>query len=120
MCEEAYVDPGLMVAGDDQMNEEKRESEKGSLLENQGTVMVTGNKVTRVTTPSKEEGKKELSLSKLGSSPTGSFQSLQSSQSSQEDKMIPYVPPLGGVTVLQFEDTLLEEYHKNFDLIYES
>ena len=34
--------------------------------------------------------------------------------------MIPYVPPLGEVRILQFEDTLLEEDHKNFDLIYES
>ena len=34
--------------------------------------------------------------------------------------MIPFVPPLGLVRILQFEDTLLEEDHKNFDLIYES
>ena len=34
--------------------------------------------------------------------------------------MIPYVPPLGEVRVLQFEDTLLEEDQKNLDLIYES
>ena len=58
MSEEADVDPGLMVAENEQMNEEKRESEKGSLSENQATVMMTGNKVTRVMTPSKEEGGK--------------------------------------------------------------
>ena len=120
MSEEADVDPGLMVAEDEQMNEVKRESEKGSLLENQVTVMMTGNKVTRVMTPSKEEGEKELSLSELGSSPIGSFQSLQSSQSGEEDKTIPYVPPIGEVRVLRFEDTLSEEDCKNFDLIYES
>ena len=34
--------------------------------------------------------------------------------------MISYVPPVGEVRVLQFEDTLSEEDHKNFDLIYES
>ena len=61
-----------------------------------------------------------MSLSELGSSPIGSFQSLKSSQSSDEDKMIPYVPPLGEVKVLWFEDTLSEEDHRNFDLIYES
>ena len=33
MTEEADVDPGLMVAEGEQMNDEKRESEKGSLLE---------------------------------------------------------------------------------------
>ena len=71
-------------------------------------------------TLSKEEGEKELSLRELCSSPIGSFQLLQSSQSSEEDKMIPYVPPLGEVRVLQFEDTLSEEDHKNFDLIYKS
>ena len=120
MSEEADENPGLIVTEDEQMNEEKRESEQSSLLENQATVMMTGNKVTRVVTPSKEEGKKELSWSELGSSPIGSFQSLQSSQSSEEDKMIPCVPWLGEVRILQFEDTLSEEDHKNFDLIYES
>ena len=33
--------------------------------------------------------------------------------------MIPYVPPLGEVKVLQFEDTLSEMDHRNFNLIYE-
>ena len=101
------------------MNEEKRESEKGSLLENQSTVMMTGKEITRVMTMSKEKGEKELNLSELGSSPIGSVQLLQSSQSSEGDKMIPYVPPLGEVRILQFEDTMSEEDHKNFNLIYE-
>ena len=56
----------------------------------------------------------------LGSSPFGSFQSLQSSQSSEDDKIIPNIPPVVGMRVLRFEDTLLEEDHRNFDLIYES
>ena len=34
MSEEADVDPGLMIAEDKQMNGGKRESEKGSPLEN--------------------------------------------------------------------------------------
>ena len=34
--------------------------------------------------------------------------------------MLPFVPPLGKVRILQFEDTLSEEDHKNFNLIYES
>ena len=34
--------------------------------------------------------------------------------------MITYVPPLREVKVLQFEDTLSEEDHRNFNLIYES
>ena len=43
------------------------------------------------------------------SSPLGSFQSLHSSQRSEEGmkgtKMIPYVPPLKETRVSQFEDT---------------
>ena len=76
MGEEAELNPGLMVAKDEQMNEEKRELEKGSLLENQITVMMTGKEITGVMTPSQEKGEKELSLSELGSSPIESFQSL--------------------------------------------
>ena len=34
--------------------------------------------------------------------------------------MITYVPPLGEMKVLQFEDTLSEEDCRNFNLIYES
>ena len=38
------------------MNEEKRESEQGSLLENQITIMMTGKEITGVMTPSQEKG----------------------------------------------------------------
>ena len=51
--------------------------------------------------------------------PLGSFQSLYSSQSSEEGmkgtKMIPYVPPLKETRVLQFEDTLLEMDCRSFN-----
>ena len=76
MSEEADVNRGLMVAKDEQMNEEKRESEKHSLLENQISVMMTGKEITRVMTPSQEKGGKELNLSELGISPIGSFKLL--------------------------------------------
>ena len=62
-------------------------------------------------------GKEGSGLSGLGSSPLGSFQSLQSSQRSESDKIIPYVPPLEEVKKLWFEDTLSEKDHKNFNLI---
>ena len=75
------------------MNEEKRESEMGSLVEKQTTVMMTGEEIFRVVIPSKETGEK-LSLNELDSSPLGSFQSPDSSQSSEKDRMIPYVSPL--------------------------
>ena len=59
--------------------------------------MMTSKEATGVMTQSKGE---ELILSELGSSPIGSFQSLLSSHSSEEDKMIPYLPPLGEVRIL--------------------
>ena len=61
----------------------KRKGELGEsgLLMSQMTVMMTG-KVPTLLTPCKGENK-ELDLSELGRSPTGSFQSLQSSQSSE-------------------------------------
>ena len=64
------------------------------------TVTVTGDKVSEVMTPSKEKKEKELNLCELGSSPLGSFQSLQSSQSSEEDKMVLDIPPVGETRVL--------------------
>ena len=88
------------------MNEEKKESENGSLVEKQTTVMMTGEEVVRVVTPSKEKGEEELNLSEVGSSQLGSFQSPDNSQSSEKDRMIPYVSPLEKVRVLRFEDTL--------------
>ena len=34
--------------------------------------------------------------------------------------MIPYVSPIGKVRMLKFEDTLSEEDHRGFSLIFES
>ena len=73
MSEEADVDSGLMVTEDEQMNEEKRESGRGSFLESQMTVMMTDNKSTGVITPSKEKREEKTKISELGSSPLGSF-----------------------------------------------
>ena len=83
--------------------------------------MMTGDEVTDVSIPVKEVRDKELgTMGDPISSLLGSFQSLHSSQSSEKDKMIPYVPPLGEIRVLQFEHTLSEVDHRNFNLIYES
>ena len=59
-------------------------------------------------------------MSELGSSPTGSFQSLQSSQSSEGGSGTSIIPLVGGTRVLKFEDTLSEDDCRNFKLIYES
>ena len=79
---------------------------------------MTEEEFVKMATPHRDMGKEGSGLSNLGSLPLGSFQLLQSSQSSEIDKMIPYVPPLGEVKILQFKDTLSKEDHKNFNLIY--
>ena len=81
---------------------------------------MTGKESVRGSMTDREIRKEGLGFSELGSSPLGSFQSLHSSQGSERDKMIPYLPPLEEVKVLQFEDTLSEENCRNFNLIYES
>ena len=94
--------------------------ERGNVLVSQMTVIMTDDKDSTITTTSKGKGEKGFDLNELGSSLYGSFQSLQSSQSSEEDKITSSIPPVGGTKVLKFEDTLSEEDHRNFDLIYES
>ena len=48
-----------------------------------------------------EMQEREQEISGVGSSPGGSFPSLSSSQSSGDNKMIPYVSPIGKVRVLK-------------------
>ena len=74
----------------------------------------------RGSTPGKEIESGGSGLSELGSSPLGSFQLLPSSQGSEKDKMISYIPSMEEVKGLKFEDTLSEEDHRNFNVIYES
>ena len=110
----------VVITEHTQMNEEKEEMVRGSPLENQVTVILTEDKSTGIVTPSKEEKEEKLKFSKLDSSPLGSFQSLQSSPSSEENRITPEFPLEGGTRVLKFEDTLSEEDHRSFNLIYES
>ena len=98
---EIDVDAGLMMIEDEQMNEEECGQEKSSPLGRQSTVIMTGEEFVRVATPDGEIGKE-------GSLPVGSFQSLHSSQSSEREKMITYVPRSEEGKVLHFEDALLE------------
>ena len=106
----------VMTTEHTQRNEEEGEMEKGSSLKNQATVIMPEGKGIGIVTPSKEEKEGKLKFSELDSSPLGSFQSLQSSPSSEENRIIPKIPPVGGTRVLKFEDTLSEED----SLIYES
>ena len=119
MSGKTEVDLEMVIPEDKQMNKEKSEMGESGFLTCQMTVMMTENKISTISTPSKGENK-ELNLSELGSSPTGSFQSLQSSQSSEGGSGTSIIPLVGGTRVLKFEDTLSEDDHKSFTLIYES
>ena len=97
---ETNLNTGLMTIDEEQITEKENSQEKNSPLRKQLTVIMTDEEFVRVATPDKEMGKEGSGLSELGSSPLGSFQLLQRSQSSEGDKMISYVPPLGEVNVL--------------------
>ena len=118
MSDEADVDRGVVVVEDKQMDKEGDELGENGSLAGQITVMMA-DKIPTLLTPCKGENK-ELNLSELGSSPTGSFQSLQSNQSSEGGSGMSIIPLVGGTRVLKFEDTLSEEDFRNFKLIYES
>ena len=92
----AKVNLEVMVTEHAQMNEEEGETEKGSPLRNQTTVIMNEDKSIGIVTPSKEEKEGKLKLSELDSSPLGGFQSLQSSPSSEINRIIPKIPLVGG------------------------
>ena len=108
---ETDVDTGLMMIEDEEMTEKESSQKQDSPSGKQSPVIKTGKEPVRAGTPDEEIGKEGLGLSELDSAPVGS---------SEGDKMISYVPPLKEVKILQFEDELSEEDHKNFNLIYES
>ena len=115
------IDARMVVAEDKEMDQKGSELGEGGLTDqmtNEMTVTMT-DKGPAWSTPCKWENK-EVSLSELGSSPTGSFQSLQSSQCSEGGSGTSMIPPVGGTRVLKFEDTLSEGDCQNFKLIYES
>ena len=116
----AEVNLEVMVTEHAQMNEKERETEGESPLRNQATVIMTEDRGIGIVTPNKEEKEGKLKLSKLDNSPLGSFQSLQSTPSCEENGIIPKIPLVEGIRVLKFKDTLLEEDHRRFNLIYES
>ena len=118
MNDEADVDTGVVVAEDKQMDKKGGELGKSGSLTGQMTVMMT-DKVPILLTPCKGENK-ELDLSELGSSPVGSFESLQSSQSSEGCSGMSIILLVGGTRVFKFEDTLSKKDCRNFKLIYES
>ena len=128
MSEEKDNGVGLMVMDDEHRSDGggviEVQGQRGPVL-NHSTVMLTGNELPGGSKPVSEVGENEMiPMEDAISPPLGSFQSLHSSQSSEEGmertKMIPYVPPLNETRVLQFEDTLSGKDCRSFNLIYES
>ena len=107
MSEETGVDAGMMLAEVEQKEKGKIESLGG---ERSPEELIMDEKILE----------REQEINGVGSSPGGSFPSLSSSQSSGDNKMIPYVSPIEKVRVLKLEDTLSKEDHRGFNLIYES
>ena len=96
------------------MPEDKEMDQKGSELREGGMTVTMTDKSPAWSTPCKGENK-EASLSVQGSSPIGSFQSLQSSQSSKGGSGMSMNPLVG-----ETRDTLSKEDCQNFKLIYKS
>ena len=123
MKEEKDVGAGIVVMEDEWIRDEREVigiQKQSSPVGEQSTVIMTGEECTGELIPEKEMGKEGSGLSKLSSSLLGGVQLLHSSQGTEKDRMIPYVPLLEEVKVLQFEDTLSEVDHRNFNLIFES
>ena len=100
MSDEAKIDTRMVIVEDKEMNKKGGELGENGLLTDEMTVTMT-DKGPAWSTPCKGESK-EVSVSELGSSPTGSFQSLQNSQSSEGGSGTSMIPPVGGTRVLKF------------------
>ena len=114
MSERTEIDARMAVTEDKEMDQKVSELREGGLTDQMTVTMNDKDPVG--STPCKGENK-EVGLSELGSSPTGSFQSLQSSQSSEGGSGTSISPLVRENRVLKFEDTLSKEDCQNFKLI---
>ena len=94
MIEETGVEAEMMMTGVEQMKKGEVEPLEG------------GGSPTKLIID-EEVQEREHEISGVGSSPGGTFPSLSISQSSGNNKMIPYISPIGKMRVLKFEDTLI-------------
>ena len=93
------IDTRMVVAEDKEMDQKGNVLGEGGLTD-QMTVTMT-DKDPAWSTPCKGKNK-EVSVSELGSSPIGSFQSIPSSQSSEGGSGMSMIPLVGGTRVLKF------------------
>ena len=122
MNEESNSDAGLRIIESEVELEERRILGEGNLIEEINAVMLTDVTLNEndilengVLIP-REDSQSPNNLKSL----MGSFLSLNSEQSSEGEGNDPIVPTTSRVKILKFEDTLYEENHRQFEIIYES
>ena len=122
MNEESNSDAGLRIIESEVELEERRILGGGNLIEEINAVMMTDimsneNDIleSEVLIP-REDIQSQNNLKSL----MGSFLSLNSEQSSDGEGNDLIVSTTGRVKILKFEDTLSEESHRQFEIIYES
>ena len=122
MSEESNSDAGLRIIESEVELEERRKLGGGNLIEKINAVTLTDimwneNDIleNKVLIP-----REDSQSPNNWKSPMGSFLSLSSEQSSEGEGNDPIVPMTSRVKILKFEDTLSEENHRQFKIIYES
>ena len=122
MSEESNSDAGLRIIESEMELEERRKLGGDNLNGEMNAVTLTDAMLNKndtlkneVLTP-KEDSQSPNILKSL----TGSFLFLSSELSSEGEGNDPIVPTTSRVKILKFEDTLSEENHRQFKIIYES
>ena len=122
MNEESYSGTGLRIIESEVELEERRALGEGNLIKEINAVTMTD-----ITPNENDMLESEVLIPRKGSqspnnlkSPTGSFLSLNSEQSSEGEGNDPIVSMTSRVKILKFEDTLSKENHRQFEIIYES
>ena len=122
MNEENNSDAGLRIVESAVELEERRKLRGGNLIGEINAVTLTDVMLNENDTLENEvliPREDSQSLNNLKSQ-MGSFFSLSSEESSEGEGNGPIVPMTSRVKILRFEDTLSEENHRQFKIIYES
>ena len=122
MNEENNPGTGLEIIESEVELGEQRIVGENTLVEKINPVMMTD-----ITTSEGNILESEVPIFRQGSqlsnnleSPMTSFLSLNSKQSSERRKMNPTPSMINGVKILKFKDTLTDEDHRQFEIMYES
>ena len=102
--------------------ERMKNSRENTLVEKINPVMVTDITTNEGNILGSEVSifRQDSQLSNNLESPVGSFLSLNSEQSSEREEDESITPRTNWVKILKFEDTLTDEGHRQFEIMYES